>query len=192
MPRTNRLMIGARVMATDGLCGLVKSLLVDASGPRVTHIVVEPEHRIGLGRFVRVGLVSGVREVDAGNEIDVQFDLAEFETLPMAETSEIVPDVSASYVYVQGPPIMTREVHPVVPPGETPLERGFPVVVAGHEVGKVAGFDTEVAAHDVVNVLVDEGHFPWGHRTVVVPVGCVGEISSSVDLTITHDEFAAL
>jgi hypothetical protein len=186
---TARLMLGALVLATDGVCGLAKSLLIDRSVPRVLHLVVEPEHRIGLGRLVPVELVCAVEE-DADSGIDLDCDLARFEQLPLAETSELVRGIGTGYVYVHSPAPMIRVVHDSLPQDETPLRPGTPVLATDGEIGKVAGFVTEQPEHRIVQVLVDEARFPWGHRTVALPISCVVGLDSAVEVNLTVGEAA--
>jgi hypothetical protein len=44
--------IGADARCTDGACGKVIRVVVDPVARAVTHLVVEPKHRHGLGRLV--------------------------------------------------------------------------------------------------------------------------------------------
>lgn len=191
MPTTRRLVLGALVVATDGVCGLVKSLFVDPTANRVVHLVVEPEHRTGLARLVPVELVCGV-EADAANGIDLDCDLAGVEALPAAETSEVVPGVGVGYVYFHGPAPLIREVRELVPEGEASLTPGTPVMASDGEVGKVAGFDIDALGHQIVSLLVSEGRFPWGHKTVALPITCVKSLGSRVELDVTVAEAARL
>ena len=172
MSATARLMLGALVVGTDGVCGLVKSLLVDPSVPRIAHLVVEPEHRIGLGRLVPVELVCAIEE-DADNGIDLNCDLAAFAALPSAETSEVVRGVGAGYVYVHGPALVVREVRDSLPHEETALRSGTPVLATDGEIGKLAGFDSGPPQHRILQVSVNERRFAWGHGAVQLPMSCV-------------------
>jgi hypothetical protein len=192
MPGTVRFQLGALVVATDGLCGVVKGLSVDPSVPRVVHLEVEPEHRIGLGRLVPVELVCQV-EHDAGDGIDLDCDLAAFEALPSAETSEVVEGAQVAYVpfYLRSaPPPLRLEVHESVPKGETGLQSGVPVSGTDGEIGKLAGFDVELPRCRVARVLVNEARFPWGHRTVALPKTCVVGFGNGVEVNLTVEEAA--
>jgi hypothetical protein len=191
MPTTARLMLGAMIVASDGLCGLVKSLLVDPSVPRVVHLVVEAEHRIGLGRLVPMELVCEVEE-DAGNGIDLDCNRAEFGALPLAETSEVVRGVGAGYSYVRNPRRLTREVHDSVPKGEVPVRSGDPVVATDGQIGLVAGFDAEPPQHRIVQLLVNEHRFPWRHQTVALPVSRVTGFNAGVEVSLTLDQAAKI
>jgi hypothetical protein len=48
--------IGAAATCTDGPSGTVKRVVIDPVAQAVTHLVVEPRHRQGLGRLVPVDL----------------------------------------------------------------------------------------------------------------------------------------
>ena len=182
------------MVATDGSCGALKYLLVDPSVPRVVHLVVEPEHRIGLGRLVPVELISAV-EQDAHDVIDLGCDLASFEALPLAESSEVVPGVGTGYVYFGrnlGSPAPRVEVHGSFPEGEAPLTAGEPVLATDGEIGKLAGFDVEPPDHRIVGVVVDKERFPWGHRRMVLPVNCVAKFKPDVELSLSTAELFAM
>ena len=57
MERTTPLMIGATASCSDGVCGEVSRVVVDPVARTVTHLVVEPTGRRGLGRLVPLDLV---------------------------------------------------------------------------------------------------------------------------------------
>ena len=115
---------------------------------------------------------------------DLDCDLAAFEALPLAETSEVVRGAGVGYVYVHCPAPLVREVHDSVPRGETPLQSGVAVVATDGEIGKVAGFNSEPRQHRIVQVLVNEARFPWGHRTVALPISCVAGFNASKSRSI--------
>ena len=53
MAETTQFTIGAEAHCTDGVCGEVSRVVVDPVAQTVTHLVVEPKGREGLGRLVR-------------------------------------------------------------------------------------------------------------------------------------------
>jgi hypothetical protein len=187
MTTSAALMLGALVVATDGVCGIVKSLLVDPSMPRVEHLVVEPEQRIGLARLVPAGLVQEVEE-DARYGIDLSCDIAAFEALALAETSELIRGVSTNYVYVGGRAPLIREVHELVPENERPVQEGTPVTGSDGPIGVVAGLVTDLEEHTVVQVLASAGHHWWHHRVVALPVRSVVSWDRGVEVNLTVDE----
>jgi len=59
MAETVQFTIGAEASCSDGACGEVTRVIVDPVAAAVAHLVVEPEHRRGLGRLVPLGLSMG-------------------------------------------------------------------------------------------------------------------------------------
>ena len=49
--------IGAAAACSDGPCGAVSRVVVDPVARELTHLVIEPEHRSGLGRLVPLDMV---------------------------------------------------------------------------------------------------------------------------------------
>src|SRR5258707_13919598 len=76
MDETTPLVIGAGARCTDGACGEVSRVVVDPVARAVTHLVVEPAGRQGLGRLVPLDLVDST-----GGEIRLRCTLAEVEKL---------------------------------------------------------------------------------------------------------------
>jgi hypothetical protein len=180
---TAQLVLGARVVATDAVCGLVHSLVVGPAGARVAHLVVEPEHRIGLGRLVPVTLVGSAQD-----DVELTCDHAGFEALAGAERTEMVPGVPTSYVYIRGPAPVRLEVHGSLPPGETGLGSGTLVLATDGPVGTLTGLLTSPPDHTVVYVLVSEERHLWGHKTVALPMRYVAGFENGVQLNIAADE----
>jgi hypothetical protein len=172
MPDT-RLMLGAPVACTDGKCGVLHSLVVDPGPRRVTHLVVEPELRIGLGRLVSIGLVES-----ADDEVNLSCDLAAFNSLPRAESTEVVKDLSAGYIFLHSTVLLRPEVHEILPEGATGLQTGTEVVATDGHIGVVSGLLTAGEDYGISAVLVSEERHLWGHKTVAVPVSAVTEFDS--------------
>ena len=42
--------IGAEASCTDGVCGEMTRVVIDPIAETVTHLVIEPKHRVGLDR----------------------------------------------------------------------------------------------------------------------------------------------
>ena len=183
MAQTVQLTLGAQVTCTDGKCGLVHSLVVDPAGPSVTHLVVEPEHRIGLGRLVPIGLVGS-----SGAVVELSCDLAKFNSLPLAESTELVPELGAGYVFLRSAELQRPEVREVLPEGEAGLGSGTQVVATDGPVGVVAGLLTSAGDHRVISVLVSEERFPWGHKTLAIPIGAVATFDGGVQLNLATAE----
>lgn len=78
--------IGAEVSCTDGACAQLAWVVVDPVGRILTHLVVEPRHRSGVGRLVPVDLVA-----DAGEQIGLSCNMEQFEELEPAEETQFLP-----------------------------------------------------------------------------------------------------
>ncbi len=86
MAEATQFTIGAKVSCRDGECGKVIRLVVNPVLREVTHIVVEPKHREGIGRLVPLALV-GPRH----DTVALSCTLAEFEALDFAEETHFLP-----------------------------------------------------------------------------------------------------
>src|ERR1700722_20040384 len=80
--------IGVEATCTDGVCGRVSQVVVDPLAETVTHLVVEPDHREGLGRLVPVELADA-----HADGIRLRCTLAQFEELERAERTWFLPGV---------------------------------------------------------------------------------------------------
>src|SRR6266568_2223105 len=86
MAQTMSFTIGAEASCSDGPAGTVRRVVVDPLARAVTHLVVEPRHRRGLGRLVPVELAEA-----AGDGVRLRCTVAEFERLDSAEETQFVP-----------------------------------------------------------------------------------------------------
>ena len=193
--------IGTEAACTDGPCGEVRRVVVDPVARELTHLVIEPEHRSGLGRLVPLDLV----EQDAEG-IRLRCTQAEFDKLPLAEETDFLPGGSGYESYAEHEayywpyygldanlspdPVHVSNASGVVvrdalPPGEVGVRRGDPVHATDGEIGKVEGLVVEPTRGHVTHVLLQEGHL-WGRKDVAIPIGSVARIDGggiSVDLT---------
>jgi hypothetical protein len=115
MPGTVEFVIGASASCTDGSCGKVIRVVIDPLAQKVTHLVVEPDHRQGLGRLVPLNLVRTGAVADGGaadggaadggaassdaEEVRLSCTLAEFQQLDSAEDTQFVPGTSGYAAY---------------------------------------------------------------------------------------------
>ena len=86
--------IGAAAVCSDGPCGAVSRVVVDPVARELTHLVVEPEHRSGLGRLVPLAMVES-----GADDVRLRYTLAEFEKLPSAEETDFLPGGSGYDAY---------------------------------------------------------------------------------------------
>jgi sporulation protein YlmC with PRC-barrel domain len=201
MAETTTFTIGAQASCTDGVCGDVIRVVVDPITRTVTHLVVEPKHRIALGRLVPLTLV------DAGtSEIRLRCTLAQFEKLDWAEETQFLAG-SADYLgYNPGQVLtwpyfglggggglgMANIPQPVimakVPLGEVAVRRGEQVHATDGVIGRVQGLVVDLDDHNVTHVLLQEGHL-WGRKEVAIPIDAVtGVEDSGIRLRITKQE----
>jgi sporulation protein YlmC with PRC-barrel domain len=196
--------IGAAAACSDGPCGAVTRVVVDPVARELTHIVIEPEHRSGLGRLVPLDKV----EAGAG-EVRLRYTLAEFEQLPSAEETDFLPGGSGYDAYaaheayywpyfgLEGgadPRLALAsavETRDMLPAGEIGVRRGEPVNASDGEIGKVEGFVIDSAQGHVTHVLLQEGHL-WGRKQVAIPISAVEKIEQGITVTLTKHEIEAL
>ena len=196
--------IGSAAACSDGPCGAVRRVVVNPVAREVTHLVVEPAHRSGLGRLVPLDLV----EADAG-EVHLRCTVAEFEQLPHAEETDFLPGGSGYQNYAQHEayywPYYGFETFPdpvvanasglvtrdTLPPGEVGVRRGEPVHASDGEIGKVEGLVVEPAHGHVTHVLLQEGHL-WGRKQVAIPIGAVERLGESIAVNLTKREIEDL
>jgi sporulation protein YlmC with PRC-barrel domain len=179
--------IGADASCTDGACGRVSRVVVDPVARVVTHLVVEPEHRQGLGRLVPLGLVEVTED---GIRLDCT--RAAFEKLDPAEQTQFVPGtrgyaaygpeqvLSWPYYGLGGEGVMGDSVGKVsqtvtydsVPLGEVAVRRGAHVHATDGAIGQVQGLVIDPGSRHVTHVLLQEGHL-WGRKDVAIPISAV-------------------
>lgn len=202
MAGTERFTIGARVDCTDGVCGRVSRVVVDPVAKVVTHLAVEPEHRLGLARLVPVDLAE-----PGADTVSLACTMAEFERLDPAEETQFVPGTRGYEVYgaeqvLSWPyyqlgdtvtdPSQEGQVSETVtvdtlPPGEVGVRRGARVDASDGAIGKVQGLVIDPASHRVTHVLLQEGHL-FGRKQVAIPISAVEEVGDVVRLNLSRQE----
>ncbi len=196
--------IGSAAACSDGPCGEVRRVVVNPVAREVTHLVIEPTHRSGLGRLVPLDLV----EADDG-EVHLRCTVAEFEKLPHAEETDFLPGGSGYENYAQheayywpyfgieggadpmvanASGIVTRDT---LPPGEVGVRRGEPVHASDGEIGRVEGLVVEPVHGHVTHVLLQEGHL-WGRKQVAIPIGAVERMGEVIAVNLTKREIEDL
>src|SRR5580700_691402 len=88
--------IGAAATCSDGPVGTVRRVVVDPVARAVTHLVIEPDHRSGLGRLVPLDLVESVAD-----DIHLRCNTEEFDALPHAEETDCLPGGSGYESYAE-------------------------------------------------------------------------------------------
>jgi sporulation protein YlmC with PRC-barrel domain len=197
--------IGADVSCTDGACGEVIRVVIDPVARAVTHLVVEPKHRQGLGRLVPLDLV----DVTTG-EIRLRCTTAAFDELDSAEETQFVPGSNgyADYgpdqviswpYYGLGSPVMSGTelemagvpqtvTYDKIPVGEVAVRRGDPVHATDGNIGRVQGLVIDPSDYHVTHVLLQEGHL-WGRKEVAIPISAVtGVDDDGAQLSMTKQQ----
>jgi hypothetical protein len=199
--------IGATVRCSDGVCGKLLSAVVDPVGRVVTHIVVEPEHRWGLGRLIPLSEVAST-----DGDVQLRCTLAEFERYESAEETEFLSEAGAEWGYDGqvltwpyyglglgrlsgglddfGGNAPQPIVYDKLPVGEVAVRRGQHVEATDGRIGKVQGLVIDPSDGHVTHVLLQEGHL-WGRREVTLPISAVATVGAGeegVRLNLTKDE----
>jgi sporulation protein YlmC with PRC-barrel domain len=192
MAEATPFVIGANVRCSDGPCGSVIRVVVDPVARSVTHLVVEPPEREGLGRLVPLELVE-----TTGTEIRLRCTREQFEKLESAEDTQFVPGtygyedfgpeqvVSWPYYGLTGTDTVTADAlaggisqtvtYDMVPLGEVEVRRDDHVHATDGNIGKVQGLVIEPRSHHVTHVLLQEGHL-WGRKEVAIPISAVSSV----------------
>ena len=203
MARKMPFRIGAGASCSDGACGHVSRIIVNPVAREVTHLVVDQKHRNGPGRLVPVNLVEATT-----SQIRLHCTLAEFQALPPAQQTEVVPDLDPSGPQeCHSPPSVSflplsagvfgipgaGEVRPDRGPGrpEAPQEVTIDSLPFGEvDIRReltVCATDGEVG--QVRGLVVEPGgHYvthvllqeghTWGRKEVAVPIGAVTKIGT--------------
>ena len=147
MTGTTEFTIGAAVNCSDGLCGEVSRVVVDPIARAVTHLVVEPEHRRGLGRLVSLDLVDATV-----GEVHLRCTLEGFEKLDIAEETQFLPG-SVGYANY-GPGQSLSWPHFGLGAGAVATDAGFGI----GNLGEPVTFDKIPVGEVAVRVSVAASH----------------------------------
>jgi sporulation protein YlmC with PRC-barrel domain len=200
MTETTPFTIGAHASCSDGACGKVTRVVVDPVARAVTHLVVEPKHRLDVGRLVPLDLV----DATAG-EVRLRCTLADFEKLDPAEETRFLPGTPGYPGYdpeqvlsmpyygmgmgggMGGAYVPVTVTYDTVPLDEVEVRRGEHVHATDGHIGKVQGLVIDPHSHRVTHVLLQEGHL-WGRKEVAIPIGAVTGVDDGIRLNITKQQ----
>ena len=198
--------LGVGVRCSDGECGHLTELIVDPHTWMLTHVVVEPTHRSGLGRLVPVSLLDYIDDATT-----LRCSLSEFAELASAERTGLVPGSNGGYggyglgQAVPGPysgrssfgvlggtniDAFDPVVYDTPPVGEVPLH-DVAVHATDGDIGHVESVVVNSQDHRVTKVVLREGHL-WGHRRVTIPISAIGAVGDGIQLTITKAQVKEL
>ena len=176
--------MGATASCVDGPGGRMSRVIIDPATETVTHLVIEPKHRLGVARLVPLDLV----DTTAG-DVRLRCTVEELSQLEPAQETELVDDIvigglNAPMGAVSPVPAILSDV---VPLGETDVQRGDPVHALDGEIGRVQGVRVDPDSHRVTHVLLEEGHL-WGRKKVVIPVSAVTGVENGIRLSLTRKQ----
>jgi sporulation protein YlmC with PRC-barrel domain len=192
VPDSTPFVIGVEARCSDGVCGHVVQVVIDPIRETVTHLIVEPEHREGLGRLVPIDLV------DPGSDhVEIRATIAEFEALEVGEETQFLPGSEGSlqyqpeqvllWPYFGGNTTLPVTVE-VIPVGEVAVRRGEQVHAIDGRIGEVKGLVIEPTNHHVTHFVLKEGHL-FGRKDVAIPISAVKEVEASgVSLTLSKKQ----
>jgi sporulation protein YlmC with PRC-barrel domain len=180
--------MGAEASCADGPGGKVIRMIVEPATETVTHLVIEPRHRLGAGRLVPLDLVDATAD-----GIRLRCTVEEFGRLAAAEETELVDGLTDGMALgALGAPMGTPAplqavVRDVVPLGEEDIERGEAVHALDGEIGRVEGLRVDPGDHRVTHVLLAEGHL-WGRKEVAIPASAVTKVENGIWLNLTKEQ----
>jgi sporulation protein YlmC with PRC-barrel domain len=197
---TRQFTIGVEATCSDGVCGQLTRVVVDPVAEVITHLVVEPKHREGLGRLVPLDLVD-----TTADDVRIRCTMAEFEELDGAEETQFLPGsgdyrgygpgqmfswpyyglgggMSLAAVGMGGVP--QAVTYDTLPLGEVGVRRGERVHATDGHIGRVQGLVVDAQSRHVTHVLLQEGHL-WGRKEVAIPISAVAGVDDGIHLNIT-------
>jgi sporulation protein YlmC with PRC-barrel domain len=184
--------IGAEATCTDGVCGKVIRVVIDPVAKAVTHVVVEPKHRSGLGKLVSLDLV----ESSTADGVALRCSTADLHALESAETTQFLPGVEGYPGYGEeevlawpyfGGNASVPVTFDTLPVDEVAVRRGDRVQATDGRIGHVEGLVVDGETRHVTHVLLQEGHL-WGRKEVAIPIAAVVSVDDGIRLNITKQE----
>jgi len=193
------LVLGSSATCSDGYHGDVQAVIIDPAASVVTHVVVEPQGRLGLARLVPFGLIDG-----ASDGIRLRCTQAEFMGLDAAEetVAQFVPGyqapiqllpsgwLPAGELAAEGgtiPRIPEQETIDVVPAGEAEERRGDRVHATDGDIGQLRALRVDPGSGRVTHVLARERH-GLSHKDVAIPFSDVDGFGDGIRLNITRQQ----
>jgi sporulation protein YlmC with PRC-barrel domain len=160
--------MGVPASCTDGFCGNVTQLVVDAATLVVTHLIVESQRQRGQGKLVPFGLVKA-----ADDGVEIRCDLAAFDALADVEQA------------------VQSSVYGGLPSGHLALHGDQPVHSTDGEIGKIRAVTVDAGSRRVTHILLQEGHL-WGKREVAIAWESVTSFDRGVHVSLTSEAIKGL
>jgi sporulation protein YlmC with PRC-barrel domain len=193
------LVLGSEAVCSDGYRGELRAVVLDPGAGTLTHLVVEPERRIGLARLVPLEVV----EVTPGG-VQLHCTEAEFRNLEAAEETlaefalgyqvpvQLLPDGwrDAGGPATEGasiPRIQEKETIDLIPLGEVEEGEGARVHATDGDVGQVRALRVDPDSRRVSHVLVRDGHW-LARKDVAIPFSDVAGFTDGIHLSLTRQQ----
>jgi len=191
-----QLTFGSDVADDDGVCGVLSRVIVDPDTRALTHLVVEPRHRRGVGRLAPIELADWAqdelrlrcsrRDFDELDEADEQSRPTGLggnkPTLPLGMSGGRLDDIN---VPRHGDArLITSDVLPF---GGAEVRGGDHVYATDGAIGHMRGLTIASGNHQLTHVLLAEGHV-FGRKEVAIPVDAVTGVGDGVVLGLTEDQ----
>lgn len=155
--------LGQVIESRGGAEGEIIALAVSTSAWMLRRVLVEPEHRLGLGRWVPFELLE-----DHDGQVTAAVDHDGFDSLPAGETTELVEGVGTKVPYVPSVPVVRRVASKVTARGERVLNSDTPLVADGAEIGRFCGMEVDPSGQ--VESLSSKHHKIFGQAEEVIPI----------------------
>jgi sporulation protein YlmC with PRC-barrel domain len=215
-----RLDLGSPVHCSDGEYGELADIVVDPIKKRVTHVVVQPEHRHDLARLVPIERAHAMGAEESAIRLDYTVEevnklepLQRSAYLRVGETPVEDPDhqvgienmLALPYYESLTPggglgttmPAMAyddhmTEIYDRVPKDTIEIRRASAVISSDdHSLGHVDGFVVD-SEDGITHLVLEHGHL-WGKREITIPIGAVASIENDVvNLSLTKDQVGDL
>jgi hypothetical protein len=170
--------------------------VLDPLVDKVTHLVVEPEHRQGLGRLVPMEWVEA-----HADRVSLRCTRGEFDKLESAEETQFLPGIEGHPEYdpdqmLLWPYFGGNSTVPVsvdtLPVGEVAVRRGEQVHATDGPIGQVEGLVVDGSNYHVTHVLLQEGHL-FGRKEVAIPVSAVNTVGEDgIQLSMSKQDITEL
>jgi hypothetical protein len=122
---------------------------------------------------------------DEEGEVQLNCDLATFDQLPQAESTDFLRGLGDDYAVIgRIARPFEAEVHDVLPAGEVATHEGDAVSATDGPIGVVAGFVADASSHAIVELLISEERLLWGHKVISVPISAATSLHPGVQLNL--------
>jgi hypothetical protein len=143
--------IGDPVEGRDDLLGLIQAFSVHRSKWLLNAVLVEPEHRLGMGRWISVTDFEATADE---RDFTARLASSEFQALPSGESTEIVDGVRTKVPHIPTVPVLRKVAKEIAAPGSVVLNEVTQIGGSdGVEIGRLIGLDTDTVGA-IQNVLL--------------------------------------